>query len=72
MCVYKYVCVCMYVCMYVWIHTHTHTVELGYINVIGMLLVVNAVIDCKCKLQLKFRNNKNYSFVVVNISTGLR
>ena len=27
---------------------------------VGLLLDVSAVIYCKCKLQLKFRNNKNY------------
>jgi hypothetical protein len=36
-----------------------------------LLLNVNAIIYCKCKEQLKFRNNRHYSIVVVNILTCL-
>ena len=36
-----------------------------------ILLNVNAVICLKFKLQLEFRNNKNYSYIIVNFHTGL-
>ena len=38
----------------------------------GILVNVNAMIHLKLKLQLKFRNNKNYSSTTVNFHTGLR
>jgi len=38
----------------------------------GMILKVNAMISLKFKLQLKFRNNQNYSSVIVNFHAGLR
>jgi len=37
----------------------------------GILLNVNAVMCLKFKLQLEFRNNKNYSYIIVNFRTGL-
>ena len=37
----------------------------------GILLNVNAMICFRFKLQLQFRNNKNYSSVIVNFHTGL-
>jgi hypothetical protein len=37
----------------------------------GILLNVKAVICLKCELQLKFRSNKNYSYIIVNFCTGL-
>jgi hypothetical protein len=37
----------------------------------GILLKVNALICLKFKLQLKFRNNKDYSYIIVNFCTGL-
>jgi hypothetical protein len=39
---------------------------------VGILLIVNAIVYFKCKLQLKFRTNANCSSVAVNIPTGLR
>jgi hypothetical protein len=36
----------------------------------GIVLTTNAMISLKCKLQLKFRNNKNYSSITVNLYTG--
>jgi hypothetical protein len=38
----------------------------------GILLNVNAMIYFKFELQLKFRNNKNYYFIIVNFPTDLR
>jgi hypothetical protein len=38
----------------------------------GILLNVNAMMHFKFKLELKFRNNKNYSSIIVNFCTGLR
>jgi hypothetical protein len=37
----------------------------------GILLNVNAMIYFKFKLQLEFRNNKNYSYIIVNFHTVL-
>ena len=37
----------------------------------GVLLDVNAAVYFKLKLQLKFRNNKNYFSIIENFRTGL-
>jgi len=37
----------------------------------GIFPSVNAMIYFKFKLQLKFRNNKNYSSIGINFHTGL-
>jgi hypothetical protein len=37
----------------------------------GILLNVNTVICLKFKLELEFRNNENYSYIIVNFRTGL-
>ena len=37
----------------------------------GILLNVNVMIYLKFKLQLKFRNTKNYSSVILNFHTGV-
>jgi hypothetical protein len=37
----------------------------------GILLNVNAMNYLKFKLQLKFRNDKNYSSIILNFHTGL-
>jgi len=37
----------------------------------GILLYVSTMIYFKFKLQLRFRNNKNYSSIIVNFHTGL-
>jgi len=34
-------------------------------------ILLNAMIYLKFKLQLKFRNNKNYSSIIVNFHTSL-
>jgi hypothetical protein len=36
----------------------------------GLLVNVNAILYFKFHLQLKFRNNKNYSSIFVNFQTG--
>ena len=36
----------------------------------GLLFNVNAMLYFKFKLQLQFRNNKNYSSIIVNLHTG--
>jgi hypothetical protein len=38
----------------------------------GVLLSFNAMIYLKFKLQLKFRNNKSFSSIIVNFRTNLR
>jgi hypothetical protein len=37
----------------------------------GILLNVHAIMYVKFKLQLKFRDNKNYSSTIVNFHMGL-
>jgi len=39
---------------------------------VDILHDVNATIYFKFKLQFKFRNNKNYSYIILNFHTGLR
>jgi hypothetical protein len=36
----------------------------------GLLLTVNTTIYFKFKSQLKFRNNKNYSSIIINFHSG--
>jgi len=38
---------------------------------LGILLNVNSMIYFTFKLQLKFRNNKNYSPIIMYLHTGL-
>jgi len=38
----------------------------------GVLLTPNAGITLKLDLQLKFGNNKNYSYIIINLRIGLR
>jgi hypothetical protein len=37
-----------------------------------ILLTPNARITLKLDLQLKFRNDKNYAYIIVNLRLGLR